>query len=85
MTVPACVRCTLWDRSASPRATLFLVRGAQGIALIEGRAYVLPEDVQEVWLPALRHRVQLDPATEVEGLIADEALGHTLQSIAMPR
>ena len=45
----------------------------------------MPEDVQEMWLPTLRHRVQLDPAAEVEGLTADKALMRTPQSVAVPR
>jgi len=36
-------------------------------------------------LPALRHRVQLDPSAEVEGLAADAALRRTLASVAVPR
>jgi len=41
--------------------------------------------VQEMWLPALRHRVQLEPAAEVEGLVADEALRRTLEGVTVPR
>ncbi len=70
---------------ASPRAGLMLLRAAKANAAVEGRDYVLPEDVQEMFLPALRHRVVLDPAAEVEGLTADEALGRTLRGVAVPR
>jgi MoxR-like ATPase len=70
---------------ASPRAGLMLLRAAKANAAVEGRDYVLPEDVQEMLLPALRHRVMLDPAAEVEGLTADEGLGRTLRSVAVPR
>ena len=52
---------------ASPRAGLLLLRAAKAQAVLEGRGYVLPEDVQEMWAPSLRHRVVLDPALEVEG------------------
>ena len=83
------VRATRSDVSfslgASPRAGVMLLRAAKANAALEGRDYVLPEDVQEMWLPALRHRVQLDPAAEVEGLNSDEALRHTLRGIAVPR
>src|SRR3989449_1068077 len=44
---------TLLALGASPRATLFMVRGAQAMALLEGRAYVLPEDVKSVALDVL--------------------------------
>jgi MoxR-like ATPase len=69
----------------SPRAGVLLLRAAKANAAIEGRDYVLPEDVQEMWLPALRHRIQLEPAAEVEGLVADEALRRTLESMTVPR
>jgi MoxR-like ATPase len=87
--VTSLIRATRADLNfalgASPRAGVLLLRAAKASAAIEGRDYVLPEDVQEMWLPALRHRVQLDPAAEVEGLVADEALSRTLQSVAVPR
>ncbi len=70
---------------ASPRAGLMLLRAAKANAAVEGRDYVLPEDVQEMLLPALRHRVALDPAAEVEGLTADEALDRTRRSVVVPR
>jgi MoxR-like ATPase len=87
--VASLVRATRNDLSfslgASPRAGVMLLRAAKANAALEGRDFVLPEDVQETWLPALRHRVQLDPAAEVEGLTADEALTRTLRGIAVPR
>jgi MoxR-like ATPase len=87
--VAALVRATRSDLNyalgASPRAGLMLLRSAKANAAVEGRDYVLPEDVQAMFLPALRHRIQLDPAAEVEGLTPDEALGRTLHSVAVPR
>ncbi len=70
---------------ASPRAGLLLLRAAKAEAALEGRDYVLPEDVQTVFFPALRHRVVLDPASEVEGLTADAALERTLRTVTVPR
>jgi MoxR-like ATPase len=87
--VAALVRATRADISfalgASPRAGVMLLRAAKANAAIEGRDYVLPEDVQEMLPPVLRHRVQLDPAAEVEGLTPDQALQRTLQSVTVPR
>jgi MoxR-like ATPase len=87
--VASLVRATRSDLhfvlGGSPRAGVLLLRAAKANAAIEGRDYVLPEDVQEMWLPALRHRVQLEPATEVEGLLADEALRQTLEGVTVPR
>ena len=70
---------------ASPRAGLLLLRAAKANAAVEGRDFVLPEDVQELFLPALRHRVILDPASEVEGLTPDRALERTLRTVTVPR
>jgi MoxR-like ATPase len=53
--------------------------------VLEGRDYVLPEDVQEMWAPALRHRVMIDPGLEVEGQTADAALERTLRGVTVPR
>jgi MoxR-like ATPase len=84
----ALVRATRNDPNltvgGSPRAGLWLVRAAKVIAALDGRDYVVPEDVQEVWYPAFRHRVVLDPGAEVEGLSSDEALRQVLQRIAVP-
>jgi MoxR-like ATPase len=87
--VAALVRATRADLSfalgASPRAGVMLLRAAKAAAALAGRDYVLPEDVQELLLPVLRHRVQLDAAAEVEGLTADQALQRSLQSVTVPR
>ena len=85
----ALVRATRADLSfalgASPRAGVLLLRAAKANATLEGRDFVIPEDVQEMLLPVLRHRVQLDPAAEVEGIAVDQALQRTLQSVTVPR
>jgi MoxR-like ATPase len=85
----ALVRATRADvrfaLGASPRAGVMLLRAAKATAVLEGRDFVLPEDVQSMVAPALRHRVQLDPAVEVEGLRADEALDRVVQSVPVPR
>ncbi|HEX5066428.1 MAG TPA: MoxR family ATPase [Myxococcota bacterium] len=70
---------------ASPRAGVMLLRAAKANACIEGRDYAIPEDVQEMWLPTLRHRVQLHPAAEVEGLVVDQALEAALAGVTVPR
>jgi MoxR-like ATPase len=75
----------LFALGASPRAGVALLRAAKGQAAIAGRDFALPEDVQSVWLPTLRHRIQLDPSAEVEGLLPDEALARALSSVAVPR
>jgi MoxR-like ATPase len=70
---------------ASPRAGVALVRGARAAAVLDGRDYVLPDDIQEVALPALRHRVQLTPEAEVEGQDVDSLLNEMIRSVPVPR
>ncbi|MGE3820598.1 MAG: AAA family ATPase [Isosphaeraceae bacterium] len=69
---------------ASPRAGVAILRGARAVAALEGREFVVPDDVQEVFLPALRHRVILTPEAEVEGRGADELLAELLRSVEVP-
>ncbi len=87
--VASLIRATRADLNfvlgASPRAGVMLLRAAKANAALEGRDFVLPEDVQEMFLPVLRHRVQLDPSAEVEGLTPDRALERTMRSVAVPR
>jgi len=87
--VAALVRATRSDAhfalGASPRAGVMLVRAAKATAAIDGRDYVIPEDVQSSIGPTLRHRVQLEPAAEIEGVTADQALERALRSVAVPR
>ncbi len=69
---------------ASPRATLYLVRGAQGIALLRGRAYVLPEDVKTIALDVMRHRVHVSYEAEAEGLDGEEVSRRILERVRVP-
>ena len=69
---------------ASPRATLFLVRGAQGHALVRGRPYVLPEDVKAIALDVLRHRIQVSYEAEAEGVDGEEIARRILEQVRVP-
>jgi MoxR-like ATPase len=77
-------RWPTFSLGASPRAGVAILRGARGVAALEGRDYVLPDDVQEVVLPALRHRVILTPEAEVEGRSPDELLAELVRSVEVP-
>lgn len=70
---------------ASPRAGLALVQGARTLAAFRGRDYAVPDDVVEIALPALRHRVVMSAEAEVEGLKIDVELTSLLRSIDVPR
>ena len=70
---------------ASPRAGLALVQGARTIAAFRGRDFAVPDDVVEIALPALRHRIIMSAEAEVEGLKVDQELTSLLRSIEVPR
>jgi MoxR-like ATPase len=69
---------------ASPRAALWMVRASKAIAAIEGREFVLPENVQAVIRPTLRHRLVLEPGAEVEGMTPDDAVDEVVRSVPVP-
>ena len=75
---------TLISFGASPRATLFLVRGAQALAVLEGRAYVLPEDVKAIALDVLRHRIHVSYEAEAEGVDGEEVGRRILDKVRVP-
>ena len=70
---------------ASPRAGLALMQGARTLAAFRGRDFAIPDDVVEIALPALRHRVVLNAEAEVEGQKVDDQLQQLIRSIAVPR
>jgi MoxR-like ATPase len=70
---------------ASPRAGIAMLAAGRAAALAAGRAFVTPDDIAEVALPALRHRVILSPEAEVEGKKVDGILGELLKSVEVPR
>jgi MoxR-like ATPase len=59
---------------ASPRATLSLVLGAKGLAFLRGRNYVSEDDLEEMAVPVLRHRIIVDFRAEREGVTPDDAV-----------
>jgi len=70
---------------ASPRAGLALVQSARTLAAFSGRDYAVPDDVVDVVIPALRHRVQLTAEAEIEGRSVDEELTALVNSVEVPR
>jgi MoxR-like ATPase len=75
---------TLLAFGASPRATLFLVRGAQALALIAGRPYVLPDDVKAIAPDVLRHRILVSYEAEAEGVDGEEVARRILEQVRVP-
>ena len=69
---------------ASPRATLALDRGARARAWLQGRDYVLPEDIQSIAPDVLRHRLILSYEAEADGVDADRVIRELLRRVAVP-
>jgi MoxR-like ATPase len=70
---------------ASPRAGLALMQGARTLAAFHGRDYAVPDDVTQIALPVLRHRVILTAEADVEGHRMDDLLAAMIRSIEVPR
>ena len=73
------------QNGASPRSAAMLALAARARAALEGRDYAIPDDVKALALPALRHRVMLSPAAEIEGRRADDVISALLEQVAAPR
>ncbi|MBK6489257.1 MAG: MoxR family ATPase [Gemmatimonadetes bacterium] len=70
---------------ASPRASVALLTLAQASALLDGRDYVVPDDVKLLAAAVLRHRVQVAPELELEGVTADAAVQALFERVEAPR
>ena len=70
---------------ASPRAGISLMQGVRTLAAFMGRDYAVPDDVIEIAIPVMRHRVQLTAEAEVEGQDVDQILSGLIRSIEVPR
>ncbi len=70
---------------ASTRATLAILKAAKTTAALNGRHFVIPEDIVEVAPPVLRHRIMLTPEKEMEGLSPDELVDQIIKSLEIPR
>jgi MoxR-like ATPase len=70
---------------ASPRAAVLLAGAARARAALEGRAYVIPDDVKALAVPVLRHRLTLSPAAEIEGRDMEALVAELVESTEAPR
>jgi MoxR-like ATPase len=69
---------------ASPRATIFLARGARGQAFLEGRGYVTPQDIKTIGPDVLRHRVTVTYEAEAEEIASEQLLQRIFDRIKVP-
>jgi MoxR-like ATPase len=62
-----------------------MMLAARGIAAMEGRDFLIPDDVKIVAPPILRHRMMLKPEADLEGVTPDQVVAEVLASIAVPK
>jgi len=70
---------------ASPRAAISLMMASKAAAGLEGRDFLIPDDVKSAALPVLRHRVMMKPEAELEGLDSDRVLTEIINSVEVPK
>ena len=69
---------------ASPRAGITLLRAAKALALLQGRDYVVPQDVKDLSVSVLSHRVIISPEARLRGLSDRDVIGRTLDTVPVP-
>jgi MoxR-like ATPase len=70
---------------ASPRAAISLMAVAKAIAALDGRDYLIPDDVKAAGAPVLRHRLVLRPEADLEGITAEQVIGDVLRAVEVPK
>ena len=75
---------SLLEFGTSPRATIFITRAARALAYLEGRDFVLPDDVKSVAYPVLRHRLRTTYEADAKGIDADQLIDKLLATVPSP-
>ncbi|WP_172438972.1 AAA family ATPase [Porphyrobacter sp. TH134] len=70
---------------ASPRAAVLLAGAARARAALEGRDYIIPDDVKALAVPVLRHRLTLSPAAEIDGRSMEALVADLVEATEAPR
>lgn len=70
---------------SSPRGSIAMLQSAKAYAVINGRDFVIPEDIKFVTLPVLRHRIILKPELVIEGIKEDQVINNILMQVKVPR
>jgi len=73
------------ESGASPRAAIMLATAARARAALDGRDYVVPDDVKQLAFSVLRHRTMLSPAAEIEGRRVETVIGDLIDATDAPR
>ena len=69
---------------ASPRASIYMNQAAKAYAFLQGRGYVIPQDIKSIGLDVLRHRLILSYEAEAEDLTSDDIINKIFENIEVP-
>jgi len=70
---------------SSPRAAVNLLTFAKAVAAMDGRDYVIPDDIKQSALPVFRHRVVVKPEADLEGVTADQVIQDVIRAVELPK
>jgi MoxR-like ATPase len=70
---------------ASPRASIGILNSAKAISALRGRDFITPDDIREVTIPVLNHRIVLSPEREMEGTKTNQIIKEIIDQIEVPR
>ena len=70
---------------ASPRAAVNLLRFSKAIAALDGRDYLIPDDVKQAAQPVFRHRIVVKPEADLEGITADQVMQDVVRAVEVPK
>ena len=70
---------------ASPRASIAILNASKGFAALNGRDFVIPEDIKEATIPVLQHRILVTPEREMEGVRSIEIIKQIIENVEIPR
>ena len=73
------------ETGASTRAANMLASASRAYAAVQGRDFVIPDDIKRLAIPLLRHRLVMTPSAEIEGVTSDKALASIVEQTAAPR
>jgi MoxR-like ATPase len=70
---------------ASPRSAVNLLAFSKAVAALDGRDYVIPDDVKQAAPPVLRHRIAVKPEADLEGITPDQVLQDVVRAVELPK
>jgi len=73
------------EEGPSPRGSIALYKGSRALALLDGRDFVIPDDVKSIFLPSTAHRIRLRHEAEMEGITREEVIKNVLDKVEVPK